>query len=100
MRRLPLFLPLLTLALAAGAAPMPPTGKLPDAEIALLTRWVADGATWGTGAQGSKGAGERGRTRTPNTFTPRTEGKHPTPNTQRHWAFLPLKRPTPPPVRN
>src|SRR5579885_2190258 len=27
---------------------MPPKGKLPDAEVALLTRWVAMGAPWPT----------------------------------------------------
>src|SRR5437868_1793835 len=31
------------------AGKMPPTGKLPDIEIALLERWVAAGASWPAG---------------------------------------------------
>ena len=34
---------------------MPPTGKLTDAEIATLTRWVALGAPWGVAARAEAG---------------------------------------------
>lgn len=49
---------------------MPPAGKLPDAEAALLAQWVDAGAPWPAGVT-SKG----------------------------FWAFQPVKRPAVPPVR-
>jgi hypothetical protein len=58
---------------------MPPKGKLPDAEVALLSRWVAMGAPWPAGAGKGKGAA---------TSADPTAG---------HWAFRPM-RPTPPPT--
>ncbi|HZP85029.1 MAG TPA: DUF1549 domain-containing protein, partial [Chthonomonadaceae bacterium] len=33
------------------AGKMPPTGKLPEAETALLARWIAEGAPWSASAQ-------------------------------------------------
>src|SRR5262245_11893478 len=39
---------------------MPPKGKLPDAEVALLTRWVAMGLPWpaGSGAKAATGGSD------------------------------------------
>jgi mono/diheme cytochrome c family protein len=63
-----------------SALKMPPAGKLPDAEIAALTAWVKQGAPWPSVAAS-----------TPNT-------QHPTPN--EHWAFLPVRTPPVPRVKN
>ena len=49
-----------------GRTKMPPTGKLADKEIALLTRWVRDGAVWPESAKVGRG-------------------------TKGHWAFQPLQ---------
>lgn len=58
-----------------GEVQMPPKGKLPDAAIEALTRWVAMGAPWGESAP---------------------EGT-PDPATT-HWAFQPLQAAEPPKV--
>jgi len=55
---------------------MPPTGKLPDAEISNLVRWVSEGAFWPDTPQ--------------NSILP-TEG---------YWAFQPVKKPSVPTVRH
>ncbi|MBL8216778.1 MAG: DUF1553 domain-containing protein [Bryobacterales bacterium] len=57
-----------------GAVRMPPAGKLKDAEIAVLTRWVEAGTPWPASVQGKSGAS--------------------------HWAFQPLRKVTPPEVKN
>ncbi len=57
---------------------MPPKGKLPEAEVAMLTQWVAMGAPWPAGPKGGKLAA----------------GKDPAAD---HWAFRPL-RPSPTPT--
>ena len=56
---------------------MPPNGKLPDADVQFLTRWVALGAPWP--ADSAKNAAM-----SPSAAAPA------------HWAFQPL-RPVPPP---
>jgi mono/diheme cytochrome c family protein len=63
---------------------MPPAGKLPDAEIAVLTKWVADGLPWtpggdDAGAQEHKPAGGPDRN---------------------YWAYQPVKRPAVPEVKD
>jgi mono/diheme cytochrome c family protein len=58
-----------------GDVKMPPSGKLPDAEIAVLTAWVKAGAPWpddGAVAVGPKGMDVRGLA-------------------SRHWAFQPVR---------
>ncbi|MBL8174986.1 MAG: DUF1549 domain-containing protein, partial [Bryobacterales bacterium] len=56
-----------------GKTKMPPAGKLKEAEIAAVARWVAEGAVWPAAAA----AGNRN-----------------------HWSFQPLRKVTPPEVRN
>ncbi|MDQ1474766.1 MAG: hypothetical protein QOJ99_6246, partial [Bryobacterales bacterium] len=65
---------------------MPPTGKLSDADIAILKRWVGMGAAW------------PGETAAPAPLT----GKQITPADRQYWAFQPIKDPTPPalPAKN
>lgn len=60
----------------AGAPAMPPSGKLSDAEIATLVKWVALGAPWP--AERTKGG-----------------SGNPSP----HWAFQPVRRPPVPRVK-
>ncbi len=55
-----------------GQLRMPPSGKLPEPELAVLTEWVRAGAPWPANGD-APGAG--------------------------HWAFAPVKRPALPPVR-
>jgi hypothetical protein len=55
---------------------MPPTGKLADSEIAILERWVSDGAVWLDAP--------------PVSTTKAAEGLH--------WSFRPVQRPLEPPV--
>jgi hypothetical protein len=57
-----------------GRAKMPPAGKLKDAEIAALTRWVELGTPWPESVAGAEG--------------------------NRHWSFQPRKVVAPPAVRN
>jgi cytochrome c553 len=63
---------------------MPPDGKLPAAKIALLERWVADGAPWpkdaAVASNGSKAEDD---------FAKRAE----------HWSFQPLRQPAIPVVQ-
>ena len=61
---------------------MPPKGKLPDAEVAMLTRWVAMGAPGRRPAEcrGSRSAGAD--------------------SAAGHWAFRPLRPAPPPPVKD
>jgi len=61
----------------AGKIKMPPTGKLPDAEIDALTKWVEMGAPW-----------------------PKTESAlKNTPKDGRYWAFQPMREYAPPKVK-
>jgi len=61
------------------ALQMPPKGKLTDAEIATLTRWVQLGAPWPE----TRGEGVKNR-RIPGTITE---------DDRRWWAFQPLQEP-------
>jgi hypothetical protein len=61
---------------------MPPAGKLPAEQIAVLTKWVRDGLPWAPGA----GAAHE---------------QKPASGPDRHyWAYQPVKRPTVPEVRD
>ena len=55
---------------------MPPTGKLKDAEIAILAQWVERGAPWGAA------------------------GTPPVAEAQKFWSFVPPKEPRLPEVKN
>ena len=63
---------------------MPPSGKLADDEIAILERWVTDGAYWPKEAAKARAAHE---------FTITEEDKH-------HWAFQPIVAPEVPLVND
>jgi hypothetical protein len=65
-----------------GDLKMPPKGKLPDAEVDLLARWVAMGAPWPVGSNPAK--------LTMAAAAPTAE----------HWAFRALRAPSPPPVKD
>ena len=73
----------------AGDLKMPPAGKLPDAEIALLTAWVRDGAVWGHDAS---------------EMVTVTGGAKPLPDplvtARNHWAYQPVKSPPLPRVQS
>ena len=60
----------------AGKIKMPPDGKLADHEIQAIERWVAEGAVW------------------PDTAVVSRHSDTPT-----HWSFVPVKKPSPPEVR-
>jgi hypothetical protein len=62
-----------------GDLKMPPKGKLPDPEVAMLTRWVAIGAPWSTVKTKSAATGT----------SPAT-----------HWAYQPVKTGQLPQVKN
>ncbi|HZW35100.1 MAG TPA: PSD1 and planctomycete cytochrome C domain-containing protein [Isosphaeraceae bacterium] len=62
---------------------MPPGGKLPESDIALLTRWVALGAPWPAGAG-------RGLTAAATV----------TSTAKAHWAFQPVRPVSPAPVKD
>ncbi|MEZ6062764.1 MAG: PSD1 and planctomycete cytochrome C domain-containing protein [Planctomycetaceae bacterium] len=57
---------------------MPPDQKLSDDQIAILTRWVQDGAIWPEASEFGSAAA--------------------TGNWQQHWAFQPIRRPSVPAV--
>src|SRR5262245_65193724 len=69
-----------------GEYRMPPKGKLSSEQIALLTEWVKDGLPWPAEQQAS-------------------ERKLPADelvslHRQSHWAYQPVSRPSPPPVKD
>jgi hypothetical protein len=79
------------LAYSEDDAQMPPDGKLPQEEIDILTKWVADGAVWpaddeepatGLGIFARTAAGEID-------FVAEAD---------EHWAYQPIRKPTPPQV--
>ncbi len=65
---------------------MPPKSKLPPAEIAVLTKWVASGAAWPEESSG----------RPPGTAVAGTSWK----DRANHWSFRPIRRAEPPAVRD
>ncbi|TAJ18632.1 MAG: DUF1553 domain-containing protein [Planctomycetota bacterium] len=65
---------------------MPPTGKLPDAEIELLAQWIADGAHWPGGDASATAPAAP------------SEPWAPTDAQRAHWAFQPLRAVEPPRV--
>src|SRR4051794_21533481 len=75
---------------------MPPKTKLPAGEIAILTRWVKEGATWGVnpGAKGGSSAASKSEKApmvpldTPGEFERRAS----------YWSFQPLGNVSPPEV--
>jgi hypothetical protein len=58
---------------------MPPTGKLPQEKIDLLTRWVKAGTPW-------PGAAQTGD-------TPTTKSGEISNEARNYWAYLPIRRP-------
>lgn len=66
------------------ALKMPPDGKLPEASVAIIRKWVALGAPWpaitGEGAALAQ-----------------TKGHD---SSLPHWSFRPLRFPSPPPVKD
>jgi len=69
---------------------MPPTGKLPEAEIETLTRWVAMGMPWTPG--------EAGNLADPQGQTTHAEGPVSIEEGREYWAYRPLVRPQVPEV--
>lgn len=59
---------------------MPPAGKLPDAEIAILTTWITQGAYW------------------PESIPATGNAMHGKDVSESHWAFQPIEPPVPPDV--
>ncbi len=66
------------------ALKMPPDGKLPEASVAIIRKWVALGAPWP--AITRKGAA-----------LAQTKGHD---SSLPHWSFRPLRFPSPPPVKD
>jgi len=64
----------------AGALKMPPAGKIPDAEIADLTRWVQMGAPWETA---------NSKFRISNSGNSKFENRH----SKLPWSFQPVRMP-------
>ncbi len=62
---------------------MPPKGKLPEGEIAALTRWIKSGAFWPKSPE-------------PTTVSKATSSPD---GWKQHWAFRPIGRPVPPPCK-
>jgi hypothetical protein len=62
---------------------MPPTGKLPEEELAALERWIEAGAPWPESAGGLRVSSIEER---------REQDR------AQHWAYRPVSRPTPPAV--
>jgi hypothetical protein len=63
---------------------MPPTGKLPDDEIAIVEAWVRDGAVWGANAPPAPPAREY-------VITPQQRA---------FWSFQPVRKPALPDVKD
>jgi mono/diheme cytochrome c family protein len=62
---------------------MPPAGKLADAEIELLAKWVKDGAAWPE-----------------HKAAPKPEGYKITAEQRAWWSFQPVRKPAPPAVKD
>lgn len=74
-----------------GEIKMPPTGKLKDEEIAVLTEWVRMGAPW-PGAKPAKDSAE--------SVAVRKSGRTFSEEEKSFWAFQPVADPAPPAIRN
>ncbi len=70
-----------------GTVKMPPTGKLPDAQIDALARWIEGGAPW---------PGHRSESPAP---AHAAESRW-TEEQRKHWAFQPVRMQAPPAVVN
>jgi hypothetical protein len=66
---------------------MPPKGKLADAQIEILSRWVKSGLPWSPGA-------------TTTVKSPPNKGSAITEKDRNYWAYRPLERPEVPAVKN
>lgn len=66
---------------------MPPKGKLPEREIAILVKWVEMGAPWPADAD----------TQIFESKTTTIDWQH---ERQSHWAFQPVNKPSLPPIHN
>ena len=62
---------------------MPPAGKMADAEIELLAKWVKDGAVWPE-----------------HKAAPKAAGYQITPEQRAWWSFQPVRKPAPPAVKD
>lgn len=67
---------------------MPPTGKLPEGEIAILREWIQQGAPWPAGDKPA-GGGSSGPD-----FTDLTVARN------EFWSLQPIRRPVPPSVEH
>jgi hypothetical protein len=65
---------------------MPPSGRLKASEIAVLTEWITQGATWPVGKGATPAAAPK------STFDLKARASH--------WSFQPLRHPSPPTVKN
>ena len=77
---------LLMQAVRYEALEMPPRSRMPDEEIEILSRWIADGAVWPD--DGAPGAVEK-----PKAVFPLQE------RIASHWAWKKIERPTVPAVK-
>jgi mono/diheme cytochrome c family protein len=66
---------------------MPPTGKLSDSDIAILTEWIENGAVWPAEAKTAVSKPGQGEYRI-------------TAEQRAFWSFQPVKQPAPPAVAN
>ena len=73
----------------AGDVQMPPEGKLPEEDIALLTAWVRGGAVMPAGPESA--ASELGYAATPEGLVQ---------SRATHWAYQPVQRTAPPATRD
>ena len=62
---------------------MPPPGKLSDGNIAILEKWIRDGAVWSNASPAAA-----------------TSDYVITPEQRAFWSFQPVRKPLPPPVRD
>ncbi|HQR08726.1 MAG TPA: DUF1549 domain-containing protein [Gemmatales bacterium] len=68
---------------------MPPSGKLPAVQLAILEQWIKDGAPWSASTKIETKAGEHKPT-----------GGVVTPEAKNYWAYRPITQPVAPTVKN